>query len=117
MLIGLSIMISGVVLLGGCGGSVECRDFSSLTELNDWLAGNDVSEKPVTEYAEDWYNRALEVQEDAIRDGYIVSADYDYDAEAESVMVWCTTIIHGRVFYWDPETDDVFEDYNLGTVK
>jgi len=31
--------------------------------------------------------------------------------------VWCTAVINGKVFYWDPETDDVFEDYTLGTVE
>lgn len=93
------------------------QDFSSLSELNDWLLENDVSKKPDTTYAEDWYGRALEVQEDALKDGYIVSVDYDYDAEDDSYSVWCTTIINGRIFYWDPELDDVFEDYDLGTVK
>ena len=93
------------------------QDFSSLSQLQDWLLENDVSEKPDTTYAEDWYGRALEVQEDALKDGYIVSVDYDYDAEDDSYSVWCTTIINGRIFYWDPELDDVFEDYDLGTVK
>ena len=91
------------------------RDFSSLSELQDWLEANDVSEKPVTTYGEDWYGRALEVQEDALKDGYVVSADYD--ATEEGAAVWCTTIINGRVFYWDPETDEVFEEYAFGTVK
>jgi len=93
------------------------KDFSSLSELNDWLLENDVSEKPDTTYGEDWYGRALEVQEDALSDGYIVSADYDYDAGDDSYLVWCTTIINGRVFFWDPETDDVSEDHAIGTVK
>ena len=78
---------------------------------------NGVSGKPDTTYADDWYGRALEVQEEALKDGYIVSVDYDYDAEDDSYSVWCTTIINGRIFYWDPETDDVFEEYDLGTVK
>ena len=106
-----------VVFLGGCGGSAAHRDFSSMSELRDWLLDNDVSEKPATTYAEDWYGRALEVQEDAFADGYIISVDYDMLEDGESVLVWCTTVINGRVFYWDPETDDVFEDYTLGTVE
>ena len=93
------------------------KDFSSLSELNDWLLKNDVSEKPDTTYAEDWYGRALEIQEDAVRDGYIVSADYDYDPVEEMFSVWCVAIINGRVFYWDPETDTVFEEVLMGTVK
>jgi len=140
-LAGMVILGSAVVLLVGCGvpqadydelntahEAVEkelaeikevypADDFSSLSELNDWLLENDVSKKPVTTYADDWYGRALEVQEDALKDGYIVSVDYDYDAEDDSYLVWCTTIINGKIFYWDPETDDVFEDNDLGTVK
>ncbi len=133
-LVGLVILSLAVVLLVGCGVSpsdfeavenelAEIKevyppdDFSSLSELNDWLLENDVSEKPYTTYADDWYGRALEVQEDALKDGYIVSADYDYNAEDDSYFVWCTTIINGRIFYWDPETDEVFEEYEFGTVK
>lgn len=91
------------------------RDFSSLTELQNWLYSNDASEKPGTKYAEDWIRLALELQQDALADGYVVSVDYDSDEE--DVTVWCTTIINGRVFYWDPETDDVEEDTSLATVK
>ena len=93
------------------------EDFPSLTALNDWLLENDVSEKPATTYANDWYGRALEVQEDAIKDGYIVSVDYDYDEEGEKAFVWCVAVINGRVFYWDPETDEILEDEAMGTVK
>ena len=134
LLIESLILGVAVILLAGCGipqadyEAVQSElaeikevyppeDFSSLSELNDWLLGNDVSEKPITTYGEDWYGRALEVQEDALMDGYIVSADYDYDAEDDSYLVWCTTIINGRVFYWDPETNDVSEDTVIGTVK
>jgi outer membrane murein-binding lipoprotein Lpp len=90
-------------------------DFPSRTELEDWLLENDVSEKPTTTTVAAWYGRALEVQEDALADGYVVSVDYDY--VDDSVAVLCTTIINGRIFWWDPETDEVFEDTNMGTVK
>jgi len=93
------------------------RDFSSLSELQDWLLANDVSEKPVTTFAEDWYGRALELQEDALKDGYLVSVDYDYDWQTDSYSVYCTAIIRGKIFYWDPETDEVLEEFVLGTVK
>ena len=93
------------------------RDFSSLRELQDWLLANDVSKRPITAIAEDWYGRALEVQEDALKDGYLVSVDYDYDEGIDSYFIYCITIINGRIFYWDPETDDVYEEYGLGTVK
>jgi len=93
------------------------RDFSSIRELEEWLQANDVSDRPVTEYADDWYRRALEIQEDALRDGYIVSADYDLMEDGESAVVWCVAIINGRAFFWDPETDEVAEESFFGTVK
>lgn len=91
------------------------RDFNSRMELEDWLLTNDVSEKPVTPDAEGWYNRALEVQADALADGYVVSVDYD--ADEEGVSVFCTTVIGGDIWYWDPETDEVFQDLYLMGVK
>lgn len=93
------------------------RDFSSLNELRDWLEANDVSEKPITPNAEDWYGRALEVQEDALKDGYIVSVDYDYDEETDDYSIWCVTVIDGDIWAWDPETDEAFQDDDLGKVK
>jgi len=93
------------------------RDFSSLSELQGWLYANDVSELPVTEYAEGWYSKALDIQENALEDGYIVSVDYDYDEVEDSYGVWCATIIDGDIWFWDPETDEPLQDYNLGKVK
>ncbi len=93
------------------------RDFSSLSELQDWLLANDVSERPLTEYAEGWYSKALDIQEDALKDGYIVSADYDYYEEEDLYDVWCVTIIAGDIWAWDPETDEPLQDDSLGKVK
>ncbi len=141
LLLGSLILSLVVVLLAGCGipqseydelnANYEAaqnelaeikevyppKDFPSLAALNDWLLENDVSEKPDTTYAEDWYGRALEVQEDALKDGYVVSADVDYNEDDDVYFVFCVTIINGKVFYWDPETDEVFEYDVLGTVK
>jgi hypothetical protein len=117
LLVGLVAVCLVILPLAGCGTSCDFKDFSSLDELEEWLVENDVSEKPVTEYAEDWYRRALEVQSDALADGYVVSVDYDVMEDGESMTVWCTAVVGGRVFYWDPETDEVYEEYSLGTVR
>lgn len=93
------------------------RDFSSLSELQDWLLANDVSERPVTESAERWYSVALEIQEDALKDGYIVSAEVFYDENTELFSVTCTTIINGDLWWWDPETDEPIQWDALGKVK
>ena len=52
-----------------------------------------------------------------MKDGYIISADYDYDEVEDLYVVWCVAVITGRIFCWDPETDEVFEEFGLGTVK
>jgi hypothetical protein len=44
----------------------------------------------------------LEVQQDAMIDGYIVSVDYDTFNDG-TYMIYCTTIIDGNIWYWDPE--------------
>jgi len=44
-------------------------------------------------------------------------ADVDYNEDDDVYFVFCVTIINGKVFYWDPETDEVFEYDVLGTVK
>ncbi len=92
------------------------RDFSSAQELRDWLLANDISEKPITTTSEDWYGRALEVQADALKDGYIVSVDFDYDSETDTIYVYCVTVINSYIWFWDPETDESFPT-GIGPVK
>jgi len=82
------------------------RDFSSLGELQDWLLENDVSERSPAEFAEALYMKALAVQEAALNDGYIVSADIDYDAVEDTYTVACVTIINGDLWVWHPEGDE-----------
>ena len=93
------------------------RDFSSLSELRNWLLSNDVSEQPWAMFPEGLYSKALEIQEDALRDGYIVSVDLDYDLETDLFYIFCVTIINGDIWFWDPETDEPYQDYSLGKVK
>jgi outer membrane murein-binding lipoprotein Lpp len=93
------------------------RDFSSLSELTDWLLQNDVSERPLATTAENLYSKALEIQEDALKDGYIVSADFDYDENVDLFYISCVTIINGDTWYWDPETDEPIQYYYWGKVK
>ena len=93
------------------------RNFSSVSELEGWLASNDVSQSEPAITYEDWYAKALEIQEDALRDGYIISVDYDYYPETDEIGVWCVTVINGDIWYWDPEFDTVSQDTLLGKVE
>ena len=116
LLVCLMVLLLIAITLSGCVGR-QLRDFSSYEELAQWLQANDVSEQPISDYASEWYNKALQVQEDALRDGYIVSASYYYDSYTETYIVYCIAIIDGDIWYWDPETDQPYADYSLGKVK
>ena len=130
----LVILVLSTMAITGCGVSQSDYDavkneldaikevyppgeFSSRIELEDWLSKNNISEKPDSTYVDGWFSKALEIQEDALLDGYIVSADYDYFEDDDLYTVFCTTIIEGYVWYWDPESDEVFSDAYLGKVK
>jgi len=81
------------------------RHFDSYSELKGWLHSNDVSERnPMTD-AETWYEKALDIQEAALKDGYIISAWIDYYEEEEVFVVMCTAIADGDVYAWDPESN------------
>jgi hypothetical protein len=90
-------------------------NFSSSSELENWLLSNGSSLQPPTTNPEGWYSRALQVQADALADGFIISVDYDYYGENE-FYVWNIAIINGAIWYWDPESDEAFQDNLLGSV-
>jgi len=119
----LVILVLSAMVITGCDGSqsdydaVNFREFSSSEELEDWLHANDVSEKPDIFSIGALYSKALEIQHDALLDGYIVSVDSDYERTEDIIYVFCTTVIEGYVWYWDPQTDEVFEDTHLGKVE
>jgi len=92
------------------------RQFATLQEFKVWLAGNSVSERLPSIYAEDWYQAGLDLQRDALGDGLIVSVDYDIFDDG-SYGIWCTTVINGTIYYWDPETDDYYEDSGLIDIQ
>ena len=93
------------------------RNFSSRRELEEWLIANDISEKPNTPDVERWLSRALEVQKDAFADGYVVSVDYDGPDEEGGYTVFCTTVIDGYIWWWDPETDDIAQQQGLARIE
>jgi hypothetical protein len=88
------------------------RNFSSSTELEDWLQSNSISLQPPATTYEEWYSKALQRQADALADGFIISVDYDYffDDVNEYFSVWNIAVIDGIIWFWDPETDIPLED-------
>ncbi len=77
------------------------RDFSSADELRDWLVSNDVSELAPAETIEQLYSRGLAIQEDALRDGYIISVNFEFP-----IYIACVAIIDGDFWWWYPDTDE-----------
>jgi hypothetical protein len=94
------------------------RNFSSSSELADWLQSNSISLEPPATTWEQWYSKALQRQADALADGFIISVDYDYffDGAEELLAVWNIAVIDGTIWYWDPETDVPLQDNLLGPV-
>lgn len=112
----VALLILVPLLVVNCTSQSQPENFASVSELEDWLAANTISEEPISTYADTWYRKAIRLQQDALADGYIISADYDYDSDAELYSVWCVAVINGSIFYWDPETDEVLEETGLGAV-
>jgi hypothetical protein len=85
------------------------RQFSSSKELKEWLSINDKSEKPFRVGAEGLYSLALELQEDALNDGYIISVDVDPAERVNQWYITCVTCINGELWAWSPESDEITE--------
>ncbi|MCK4788935.1 MAG: hypothetical protein KAV87_34660 [Desulfobacteraceae bacterium] len=83
--------------------------FPSSMELRDWLAENVVSESPPTTIAETLYMKGLQIQEDALKDGYIISVDLDPGKQEGDWYVACVTVINGDLWAWGPESDAPIE--------
>ena len=94
------------------------RGFSSVSELQDWLRSNDISERTRPEKARLAYSYALELQEDALKDGYIVSARIYYDTGQKKWWVSCSTVIDGDMWLWGPTSDEPKQVYtSLGKLQ
>jgi len=83
------------------------RHFNTVKELQDWLVANGVSDRAAATTAEALYSKALEIQEDALQDGYMISAWIDYYFDEELFYVNCTAVVEGTVWMWNPETDEI----------
>jgi len=85
------------------------RDFSTSKELQDWLAANDVSEFSHSTVAENLYAKALQIQEDALTDGLIISVDLDPGKQKDEWYISCVAVIDGELWAWGPESDEPTE--------
>ncbi len=94
------------------------RYFSSTTELQNWLLLNDVSDQPYATTYAGWYGKALQVQQDAFSDGYIISVQYHYcDEEQHITYIACIAAVGGYLWMWDPELDDIYPEDIMGRIS
>jgi septal ring factor EnvC (AmiA/AmiB activator) len=91
------------------------RDFASVSELKDWLRANDVSEQPEAANAENWYSQALEIQKDAMEDGYYIWVDID-EIGTNRYVVACVALIGGDLWAWTPDSDEPIQLTWFGKV-
>jgi len=82
------------------------RQFSSSSELVDWLRANDVSERPPVERTEQLYAKGLDIQADALKDGFIISVNIEPGPEPGTSWIGCVTVINGDMWVWGPENDE-----------
>ncbi|HEY4711917.1 MAG TPA: hypothetical protein VIH69_04470 [Dehalococcoidia bacterium] len=81
--------------------------FSSATELQNWLATDDISDRSSAD-AVLWYANAQELQERALEDGYIINA-YIWDNLDGTYSVYCDAVTEDNsLYWWDPETDNIY---------
>jgi len=88
--------------------------FSSHQELKSWIQSNAISDTPIhrnliTSYKA--YVRALEIQEAALKDGFIISVVVGPHPEAEVVLgssyVYLMAGVDDGIYWWFPDRDDI----------
>ncbi len=88
------------------------RDFSSYSELSEWVSNH---VKPEWTTADKDYGEALKIQEEAVRDGYIVSAvaadrtDYSTEWTVRVYTVYNTAIVDGTLYWWFPYESELWQ--------
>lgn len=94
------------------------KHFTSSAELREWLRNNPVSEQGPTDIAESLYTKAMEIQQAALEDGYIISVNIDYDESEAEAIYWiaCVAVINGEIWSWNPEDDDIVYFQGFGKV-
>ena len=112
-LVGVRSELSGVSAeLEIMQGKYPPRRFSSRLELESWLGGqpNPSSSSDVIQL----FRHALDLQQAAADDGFLISADYMGPFDDETYYVWCSAVLaDGSYYWWNPDTDDIYYALNV----
>lgn len=116
ILIGLAtgFIIYGLTKSATVEQSQDLRYFKDGTELQLWLDQDNISDRNSSD-AVIWYASALELQKRAIKDGYIINAYIFEDTENSGYFtVYCDAVTEDNsLYWWDPETDEVYYEMNI----
>ena len=82
-------------------GKAHLRQFTSVEELEAWLAGNDIDKREYVEFTYDCDDFAQDLMIAALEDGYLVST------ELWSCHMLNSTIIGNDIYTIEPMTDGV----------
>jgi len=83
--------------------------FASKSELRDWLLADDISERE-TDNPIEVYQNALELQERALRDGYIINAEIILSGTTTTYYtIYCTALTQENSLYWWMPSNDYVE--------
>lgn len=114
-IVALTLLLVMAVVLPGCKKEVPLKDFPSLEALQSWLRSDGISERPEAQSTNEWYSKADELKVAAAKDGYAVTIYWV--KENELYTVYCSAIVGGETWYWDPESDDLDKDVELVKKK
>ena len=104
--------------LGQLKGVYPPRRFKDRFAIESWLRADEISKRNPTMLVENWLSKALEQQTRALRDGYIVSADYIGPDEDNAFQVWVSTVTDNLdYFLWDPESNEVLFITNINLLE
>jgi len=88
-------------------GKFPLERFSTNLALESWLSLQ--PNPPSSSDAVLWLRHALDLQQAAADDGFLISADYYGPFEDDTYVVWCSAVIaNGSYYWWDPDTDDIY---------
>ena len=88
------------------------RYFSAWDELKSWIRTNAISTSPIENYlltSSQAYERALKIQEIALKDGYIISVAKGThpEIEGQSKLVYLLANIDNNSIWWFPDRDEL----------
>ncbi len=88
------------------------KGFDTVTEFKNWL---NLHVQPETRYLEDGFLAAVRVQEEAIKEGYLVGINVDILdwIEGNESVIGITTFVGNELYFWMVEDNELYYPLDL----